>query len=487
MKLRKKFFYLIIVIAIFLRLFVTFFSGGFIHSDEIFQTLEQGHKLTFGYGLVPWEFKILHQRSFFYPYIISFLFRLFLFLNYDTILFSIRLIHSLFSIFIVIGIYYIGKELYDEKVGLIVAFLSSIWWENIFYSSRTLNSSFSANFLIPSLALFIIGTKKNYRYLFFSGILLGIGFMINFTIAIFLIPIFLTLMYYNNIKKILLYFLSGFLLICLFQGLIDLFTYDSFFISPINFFKQDVIEQVSIQFGVEPFYYYFTSILKNWSFLSILFVPLFIIGLKNIRKTSYLIIDSIFLPLIILSLIPHKEYRFIFLFLPLFLLVIANGIFNMISYFSKSKNLILFIILSLVVITSIYMLFKVDWSPKKDLCSAMRYVGNKNDSTGVIVLDTWSESCGYVYLHKNIPILFFPAQNEPYIQIPEIDTPDDLKIKLGNNTFNYVIFTKEKSSTIKEYENYHKVNFTSLVLDLLKNSDFIEDHNLDKSMVFKRI
>ncbi len=25
--------------------------------DEIFQTLEQGHRLAFGYGIIPWEFR----------------------------------------------------------------------------------------------------------------------------------------------------------------------------------------------------------------------------------------------------------------------------------------------------------------------------------------------------------------------------------------------------------------------------------------------
>ena len=30
---------------------------GVIWADEIFQTLEQGHRLAFGYGLVPWEYQ----------------------------------------------------------------------------------------------------------------------------------------------------------------------------------------------------------------------------------------------------------------------------------------------------------------------------------------------------------------------------------------------------------------------------------------------
>ena len=39
------------------RAYLAVHDQGVIWADEIFQTLEQGHRLAFGYGLVPWEYQ----------------------------------------------------------------------------------------------------------------------------------------------------------------------------------------------------------------------------------------------------------------------------------------------------------------------------------------------------------------------------------------------------------------------------------------------
>jgi len=49
-----------------------------IWADEIFQTLEQGHRLAFGYGLVPWEFRV-GARSWLLPGVIAGVMKLFAF------------------------------------------------------------------------------------------------------------------------------------------------------------------------------------------------------------------------------------------------------------------------------------------------------------------------------------------------------------------------------------------------------------------------
>jgi len=44
-------------LALGLRLIPAIFYPGINHPDEVFQSLEQAHRLVFGYGAVPWEFE----------------------------------------------------------------------------------------------------------------------------------------------------------------------------------------------------------------------------------------------------------------------------------------------------------------------------------------------------------------------------------------------------------------------------------------------
>ena len=46
----------VFAVAFAARLLPVFAFSGINHPDEVFQTVEQAHRLVFGTGLVPWEF-----------------------------------------------------------------------------------------------------------------------------------------------------------------------------------------------------------------------------------------------------------------------------------------------------------------------------------------------------------------------------------------------------------------------------------------------
>ena len=62
-------FWLILLVAVALRLSAVTLYGTH-HPDEAFQYLEQGHRLVFDYGLVPWEFRYF-IRSWLIPLMLS--------------------------------------------------------------------------------------------------------------------------------------------------------------------------------------------------------------------------------------------------------------------------------------------------------------------------------------------------------------------------------------------------------------------------------
>ena len=56
----------VFAVAFAARLLPVFVFPGINHPDEVFQTVEQAHRLVFGDGLVPWEF-VYGTRSWVLP------------------------------------------------------------------------------------------------------------------------------------------------------------------------------------------------------------------------------------------------------------------------------------------------------------------------------------------------------------------------------------------------------------------------------------
>lgn len=60
----------ILVLALVVRIVVALSFQNIIAPDEVFQYLEQAHRLVFGQGIVPWEFQI-GLRSWLIPIILA--------------------------------------------------------------------------------------------------------------------------------------------------------------------------------------------------------------------------------------------------------------------------------------------------------------------------------------------------------------------------------------------------------------------------------
>jgi hypothetical protein len=53
----------IVLLAMAFRVVLAVVSDNVNHPDEVFQILEQSHRVVFGYGMVPWEFRYLHDKE----------------------------------------------------------------------------------------------------------------------------------------------------------------------------------------------------------------------------------------------------------------------------------------------------------------------------------------------------------------------------------------------------------------------------------------
>src|SRR6516165_5932184 len=87
----------ICALALALRMAVAVLFPGFEHPDEVFQMLEQAHRLAFGNGFIPWEFDE-GVRSYFFVGILAGIFRAAERVVPGSYLLAARLALSLFSL-----------------------------------------------------------------------------------------------------------------------------------------------------------------------------------------------------------------------------------------------------------------------------------------------------------------------------------------------------------------------------------------------------
>jgi len=466
---------ILIVVGWLLRIYLAVNTGGMVHPDEIYQSLEIAHDLKFGYGYIPWEFHIPTTpeeegaaRSYLFPLLYYYIFELCEALGIphqnDGTLRVVRIFSATYCTTLIPIVYYFSKELLPPQrspytFSLFAAFLTTFWFQFPFFGIRTLTNSFVTPIIFGALLLHLRTTKRKNDYSplklivseFFAGALLGLACALRMDSVVFFAPFFL-LRHQNNWKMLLQYLCIaiGFIGMFFIQGLNDLYFYGTFLVSPINWFQYNIIKGKSSKFGVQPFFYYFGRILVKPFYLvnfSILVGMLIYRIQVTLHKCEGIIRDEwffailellvwILISLVVMSLVEHKEERFIFSIFPVIIILFASAMkeyYSIIRYsyryvygyilpkfnISRMPNQreLTFLQLGLLLIASLFAVSssaasanKVDWAFFHDVNKALEWVGDQENSTGVIVFSQWFYTGGWTYLHKNISMNF---KNDP--------------------------------------------------------------------------
>ncbi|WP_436414980.1 mannosyltransferase [Petrimonas sp.] len=341
-------FYLIITVYIS----VTINSNGFHHPDEHFQLIEfAGFKAGWntGYDLA-WEYDY-HIRPTLQPYIALIIFKTFNFFKIDnpyTLALILRGLTALFSIFVISFFIQSNKLTLERRSYLYFVLLSFLLWFlpsiNVRFSSET----WAGLSLLLSVGV-IQRNKSSKSYFFLIGILLGLSFEFRFQIGLCIVGILLWLLivkkthYFNWFITI-----SGLLVVIISCAVLDSFYYNSVVFTPYNYLKINVIDKVSSLFGTEPWYYYLRIISEAPSLL-IGYMIIFSIFFLLITDYKNIILWCIFPYLIVHSIIPHKEPRFLFPlvnFIPILLVWTYESV-------SKYRNLKIHFILNILIVAAI--------------------------------------------------------------------------------------------------------------------------------------
>lgn len=406
----SRYLWIILVVALVLRLALFLLVPSMYYPDEIFQSQEAGHRLAYGYGVIPWEFH-LGARSWVLPGVIAGIMKCTEWLSSGSsgYIFGICLFFSLLSLTVVWFSYSWCRHHLGMKYALLAGFTTAVWYELVHFGPRTLSEVVAGNLFLPAIYLGSLepqGQRESKGRLFLAGAFLGLtlSLRIQFAPAVLLTGLWIV---WRSWKVRWLPVVAGAGIVILFFGLVDAVTWSYPFQSFYVYFSENLLHHRAAQFGTSPWYFFFTGLFfHSW--------PMLLFALIGVRRSP--ILGWICLAILIPHLfIAHKEYRFIYPVLPLMLTLAAIGIVDSLRFLEqKTKSFLpqwanLPLAASFVLVCS-FLFARHDPDLRTDRGELLAFnrlsVDDQACGVAVLELDTYRTG-GYTHLHRPIPIFVF--------------------------------------------------------------------------------
>ncbi len=293
-----------------------------------------------------------------------------------------RMLSALFGVVGLISVYYLGKELFNEKVGIASAFLLAINPVYVFWSAGVYSDVPAFVFMVLAILSFI-RSFKNPKWLYPFGIFMGAAFLTRYVMILVCIPL---LLYLAHKRFSLLRRKEFWAAVVIFIALIipwvmfnQQYTGDGF-----TSFKKGLESSVSLDSLTKPGYYYFL----NFHIIYSVFIPFFIIGLivskKRKRFAFPLALFLVFL--IILSFSAYKFPRHMIPSFAGFALISGYGLFWVVEYRRYFYSLIFILPLLLVPFYIYYNPFSAQAPEINDICV---WVGDNIPDESMVMSPYW--------------------------------------------------------------------------------------------------
>lgn len=314
---RRIWFWGILAVAVLLRV-LAFNSFSAHHPDELIQYVEQAHRIVFGYGVVPWEFREF-IRSWLIPLMLVPPMQLGEWLDPGGTLYLIipRAMVAALNFAPVVAAWVIGRRisLQHAIVGMAVV---GIWVESVAFSVQTLSESLGVAAFVTAAAL--LHRKAKMQALVAAGALLALAclFRFQFGPAAALFGAMMAGKDWRIWKGLII----GGLPVILAGGLIDLAMGLTPYEWIYNNYRLNIAEgKMQAIAGEGQPLRYILYLIESWQWGLPVIALLLLAGW---RRHKALMVAAL-VNLVLHQLIEHKEYRYIWLSMQIFLLLAAFG------------------------------------------------------------------------------------------------------------------------------------------------------------------
>ena len=380
-----------------------------LHYDEVMQYLEQAHRVVYGYGIVPWEYRE-GTRSWLVPGFISGILYGLKVLGSDRpelYINAVKIVFCAISLLIPAGMYLFSRVHFGEQSARIALVLGCFWYELVVFAHKPLTTFVATALFFLALALVVRNSRPVYALFAAMAFTLAIAVRIQIAPAVALLMAVAMINYPRRQKQ---WFGFGVLVVVFSVGILDEISWGGWWRTYYKNIELNLFRDVASAFGTQPWYQY-----TVWLLLASAGMFYVALGWAAVRFKKYgLLLICVLVIVTLHGLIGHKEYRFVFLVIPLWLMITADLLASLKVWQSLTLKTVLAFICVAGITNHLPWQEKVylaigytvhDFLDRRSDRQAYLHLSKDDTVTGVIDLTShWSISGGYYYLHKKVPL-----------------------------------------------------------------------------------
>lgn len=404
---QDRLFAVLLALALLLRLWLAVRGHAIRHPDEVFQGLEQAHRMVFGYG-VPTIEMARHLR---WPGLAAMLavpqyFAALLQLGPQFYIPLTRAGAAVLSLLPVPLLYLALRPRFGVTIAALACLLPMFWVELVDFATSPLADALAAPLLCAAALLPFTTARRGWRWaLSFCG-LLALACALRLQLAVPAAVIAVPVLWQANGSERVRIIVAALLMLAALVA-IDLVAGIAPFADVAANVTANMIEGLAADFGTEPWFYYPLAIAVHWGPALPVGIALLLIGFRQSWRLSLPALSL----LVALSLIDHKEYRFYFPATELLVAAMGWGLAVMATELRHRAaggwavaavllpSLLAFLLNGSASIEAL--------SQQEDnIAQAELAAAGQTDLCGLAITAGGNiyETAGYTYLHRNVPL-----------------------------------------------------------------------------------
>jgi len=419
----------LVLVSAVIKLLNSWFYYGFFSGDDV-----EIHEMTLS-TLLGWtDWQAWNLRNAFYP--MAFIYPAQALVHglgvqeEALLVFAGRTVVVLFSLLSIILVYRVAKDTYGSvAVGICAVSLFAASHVHNNFASTVLPRVVAATFVLLSVWL-LVRFRQSPIVAIASGLLLGIGSAIRFSEALFIGCVVLYLLASRRVLHGFLVGIASVATAALVVGVADQLYWGTPFSSLLNLYDY-TIRQAQSSRGYQPVWFYLTTA-GSWG--NYLMVGLLVYAAWLREWRGFLLAG---LPIAILSILPHKEFRYLVPVLPFACIVAGFALWTILTEFAgetstrkANETPLVATVLGILVVVSL--LFEIDgyrFRRYESAVDAARYVREQPAASSVGVEQLWRAG-GRIYLWR-VPIV-------RDISFDRRDDRDYIRNVLSGSAYQYV-------------------------------------------------
>jgi hypothetical protein len=401
----------LLIVAIALRVVLALRGHPFRHTDEVFQSLEQAHRIVFGYGIPVWEFQ-RHTRWMGLPLLLTLPQYLAAWLGQGPAFYVAvtRIGFGLLSVLPVPLLYLALLRRTTPLIAALACLFALFWYENLDFATSTLSDAVSAPLLCMTALLPLAFTRRGALWAAaFTG-LAAITLVQRIQLAPALVVIVGAALAFASVReRHLIVRAAALWMVAL--SVLDVLAGQYPFEHTVENVRANLIEGVAARYGVLPWFYFPLSIAVHWQAALLVPVPLLFPTWRSHWRLS---LPALVL-LVALSWVGHKEYRFYFPATMLITAAMGFAIVDAARWLQRWRGAVpALAVLAPVAATALVL---------PQVTTTLR-LQEANIATAEEIVGQWPQTCGvantlphdifvsggYTYLHRKVPFVYL----QPY-------------------------------------------------------------------------